>query len=130
MMQPEQTDRLETLVLALIVPLVVVITVLVTLSVTSDFSSRANAPSEVRTSATISIKAFRFSPNPIVVRVGTPITITNDDSTAHTLTATDKTFDTGEIHDDERAQITITTPGRYRYFCRIHRYMTGTIEAR
>lgn len=121
---------LPTVLLALVVPVVALVAVVVTLNVTSDGSSSASAQSGARSGSAIAIRNFQFSPNPIVVTVGKPVTVTNDDGTVHTLTASDKSFDTGNIEGGKSAQLTITKPGRYRYVCEIHNYMTGTIEAR
>ena len=54
----------------------------------------------------------------------------NADGAAHTLTADDGSFDTGNLDGGASATITIDAPGRYAYFCDIHNYMTGVIEAR
>ena len=56
--------------------------------------------------------------------------MSNADSTVHTLTADDKSFDTGNLDGGAKASITIAKPGKYAYHCEIHNYMTGTIEAR
>lgn len=77
----------------------------------------------------ISIKNFMFSPMTLTVSPGAKITVTNEDSATHTLTATgDKAFDTGEV--DPGKTVTFTAPskaGTYSYLCDIHQYMTGTL---
>jgi plastocyanin len=117
--------KLPTLVLALIVPLIAVVAVLITLNATSDDSSAGNA-----SGTAVSIKNFQFSPNPIVVKAGSTLTVTNHDGTAHTFTANDKSFDTGDINGGTKATVKIGAPGKYAYHCNIHNYMTGTIEAK
>ena len=118
--------------LALLVPLVALVTVLVTLNATStarrgiERPRGGRAPSAPRSS----IKNFQYSPNPIVVKAGATITVTNDDGTAHTLTADDESFDTGDLDGGAKGTITVGVPGTYAYHCDIHNYMTGTIEAR
>jgi len=126
------TDRLgtvPTILFALLVPLVALVTVVVTLNVTSDGNSAA-AGGGGSSGTAIAIKNFQFSPNPIVVPVGTAVTVTNDDGTAHTVTADDKKFDTGQLGGGAKGSITIAAPGKYTYHCDIHNYMTGTLEAR
>ncbi len=56
--------------------------------------------------------------------------VTNDDGTAHTVTAADKSFDTGDLDGGATATITLAKAGTYQYFCNIHNYMTGTIEVK
>jgi plastocyanin len=131
-MATDRLGRLPTIALALVVPLVALVSVVVTLSVTDDSSSAASRDGGGSGSSgtAISIKNFQYSPDPITVKVGAKVTVTNDDGTLHTLTANDGQFDTGDLDGGASGTITITEPGTYGYFCDIHNYMTGTIEAR
>jgi plastocyanin len=123
--------RWPTIALAAVVPLVALITVVVTLNVTSDdTSSAAGAAKGATTVNAITIANFQFSPDPLVVAAGTEVKVTNDDGTAHTVTAADKSFDTGDLDGGASATITLAKAGTYKYFCDIHNYMTGTIEVR
>ena len=61
---------------------------------------------------------------------GTEITVTNNDSVAHTVTVDDKSFDTGDLAGGAKGTITIKSPGKYAYHCDIHNYMTGVIEVK
>lgn len=65
-----------------------------------------------------------------MVKAGSTLTVTNDDETVHTLTADDKSFDTGDLDGGAKATVKIGAPGKYAYHCDIHNYMTGTIEAK
>ena len=127
-MTTRRLGRLPTVLLALAVPLVALVTVVITLNATSDNTSTAAA--RTATADAITIANFQFSPDPLVVPAGTPVMVTNTDGTAHTVTASDGAFDTGDLQGGESRPITIATPGTYRYFCNIHNYMTGTIEVR
>ncbi len=122
--------KLPTIVLALVVPVVALMTVLVTLNVTDDGTSAASGGGGGGGGAAVSIKNFQFAPNPLVVQAGAEVTVTNDDGTLHTLTADDKSFDTGDLDGGAKGTITVDAPGTYAYHCDIHNYMTGTIEAR
>jgi plastocyanin len=122
----DRLARLETLVVALLVPLVAALTALVTLSVTSHDT----AASGTRAPNTITIENFRYSPDPITVKAGTTITVTNVDRTLHTLTADGGQFETGDLGSSASATITLPSPGRYTYHCRVHTAMTGTIVVR
>jgi plastocyanin len=72
----------------------------------------------------ISIKDFAFSPDKQTVAAGTSVTVTNNDTTAHTVTADDGSFDTKEIQPGDTA--TITVGASTTYHCEIHDYMHGT----
>lgn len=114
--------------LALIVPVVAAVAVVVTLTTTSDGS--ASGGPGTTAADTIVIQNFAYTPSKLVVAVGTAVKVENADGTAHTVTARDKSFDTGHVEGSGTATITIDKPGTYQYFCDIHNYMTGTIEAR
>ena len=131
-MAHDRLGRLPTILLALIVPLVALVTVLVTLNVTDDSTSSASGGGATKAGAgtAIDIKNFQYSPDPITVKVGAKIVVTNSDGTVHTLTADDKSFDTGDLDGGATKAITIAKAGKYAYHCTIHNYMTGTIEAK
>ncbi|MGH9300489.1 MAG: cupredoxin domain-containing protein [Acidimicrobiales bacterium] len=78
-------------------------------------------------STTIVIKNFKFVPATLTVKVGTKITVHNEDNTTHTLTARNGAFDTGDISGGSTATFTVTKAGTFPYICNIHQYMTGTL---
>ena len=73
------------------------------------------------------IKNFNFVPNPLQAKVGTTVTVTNADGTNHTVTADDKSFDTGVFSTGTRT-IHLTTAGTFKIHCEIHNFMTGVIQ--
>ncbi|WP_327071105.1 cupredoxin domain-containing protein [Kitasatospora sp. NBC_01302] len=76
----------------------------------------------------ITIKDFQFRPADLTVHPGRSITVVNEDSTPHTVTADDKSFDTKAIGGG--ASATFTAPakaGSYPYICSIHQYMHATL---
>jgi plastocyanin len=76
----------------------------------------------------VAIRMFAFSPQRLTVRVGTRVTWTNYDSTAHTATANNNTsFDTGTINPGQSRTVRFTRPGTYPYHCAFHAFMTGTV---
>jgi plastocyanin len=88
-------------------------------------SPTATAPSSP---ATIEIKNFTYMPTPLTVAPGTKITVVNQDRAPHTVTAGDKSFDSGTISGGQRGEVTApSTPGSYAYICTIHPYMKGTL---
>ena len=76
--------------------------------------------------ATIVIAEFSFG-DPLTVPAGTTVTVMNNDTAPHTLTADDGSFDTGEIEVAGTAEITLDEPGTYTFHCNIHTSMTGSI---
>ena len=56
------------------------------------------------------------------------MTVTNNDSTAHTFTADDgKSFDTGDLDPGSSKSVTVAKAGKYPYHCTIHSFMHGTL---
>ena len=79
----------------------------------------------------ITISNFMFMPMSLSVEPGASITVTNKDSTTHTLTATDGKFDTGDLAPNQTKTIKAPmAPGSYHYICNIHQYMMGTITVK
>lgn len=79
-------------------------------------------------SGSVTIEAFDFGA-PIAVGRGASITVTNVDGVAHTLTASDGQFDTGNIGGGASASLTApSASGSYAFLCQIHPSMTGTLS--
>ncbi|GAA1221118.1 MULTISPECIES: cupredoxin family copper-binding protein [Streptomyces] len=90
-------------------------------------SSSESGKGEVK----VTIKGFAFHPATFEVSPGTKITVTNEDSATHTLTADDKSFDTGDLAQGESATFTAPSkPGSYSYICTIHPNMKGILTVR
>ncbi|HVE47566.1 MAG TPA: cupredoxin domain-containing protein [Acidimicrobiales bacterium] len=76
----------------------------------------------------IVIKDFKFEPDKLEAKVGDKITVTNKDSATHTLTAKDKSVDTGNLAEGASGTITVAKAGTIDYVCEIHDFMAGSIE--
>lgn len=68
-----------------------------------------------------------FNPPTINAAVGDTITWTNTDDRTHTVTARDRTFDSGTLDSGARWSFTTTRPGTFAYFCEFHPEMQGTL---
>jgi plastocyanin len=76
----------------------------------------------------VSISNFKFSPGTLTVKSGAKVTVTNNDSTAHTATSDDgSSFDTGDINPGSAKTITLSKAGTVKYHCNIHPFMHGAI---
>lgn len=77
--------------------------------------------------AYIEIKNFTFTP-PKSVKAGSKVEVRNEDSTAHTVTADDGSFDTKDVSASGEASFTApSTPGTYKFHCNIHSSMTSEL---
>ena len=90
-------------------------------------SSSAKAGSSDATANTITIKDFKFTV-PASLKVGATVTVKNDDSTAHTVTANDQSFNTGPIQPGTTKTFTVSKTGAIGFHCGIHNYMTGSLN--
>jgi plastocyanin len=93
--------------------------------------SSAPASSSSAHSDVIMIHNFMFTPMNDTVSPGTTITVTNNDSVTHTLSATGGQFNTGSIGAGQTKRFTAPAhAGSYHYICDIHQYMMGTITVK
>ena len=77
---------------------------------------------------TVLIRDFKFEPANLTATPGAKVTVKNEDGAAHTLTADDRSFDTGNIEGKGQKEITAPSTGRVAFKCEIHQYMTGVIR--
>jgi len=73
--------------------------------------------------------SISFSPLQVTLVIGVNNTVTwvNDDNAAHTVTAKDGSFGSGNIGSGASYTHTFTTPGTYTYYCAYHSWMVGTV---
>ena len=76
-----------------------------------------------------SSNTLNYAPPSITVVIGVNNTVTwvNKDQSIHTVTATDKSFDSGNILPGASYTYTFTKAGTYTYACIYHSWMKGTI---
>jgi plastocyanin len=97
-------------------------------SATANSSDSSSSSGSGQSSTAVKISDFKFTPNPLDVQAGARVTVTNDDSTAHTVTADDgHSFDTGTLGQGSSKTISVTKPGTYPYHCSIHAFMHGKL---
>ena len=75
----------------------------------------------------VSIKDFAFSPAMVTVKVGSAITWTNDDGTAHSVKSGDGSFVSQDLQPGQPFTASFATPGTFAYICGIHTFMTATV---
>ncbi|MRN55041.1 cupredoxin domain-containing protein [Paenibacillus monticola] len=75
----------------------------------------------------VEIVNFNFSPNKIEIHVGDTVKFVNRDSIRHTATATDMSFDSDLLGQDESKTFTFNKEGEINYACKPHPGMKGSI---
>lgn len=78
----------------------------------------------------VTIQGFAFGPASVSVSVGTTVTWTNQDSTQHTVTADDGSFDGGPLANGQTFSQTFSKAGTFTYHCKIHPKMTASVTVK
>ena len=78
----------------------------------------------------VNIEFQAFSPTPLDVLPGETVEWDNISSRAHTVTADDESFDSGDIEAGDRFERTFDAVGAHDYHCRIHPGMVGELDVR
>jgi uncharacterized protein (TIGR02246 family) len=76
----------------------------------------------------IDIRSFAFNPAQIVIPAGVTVTWTNHDAIPHTVTAADRSWDSGTLAPSQSWSHRFEQPGVSPYLCLFHPSMTGTIQ--
>lgn len=70
----------------------------------------------------------RFEPVTLTIHAGDTVRWFNDDAIPHTVSATDGSWDSGNLAPGQAYERRFDVAGSYPYLCRYHPGMTGTIE--
>lgn len=101
---------------------VVVVAALVTSGCGGSADGGAGTKEDGPGAATVVISNFEFAPDTLNVRVGDVVTVENKDTAEHTVTAVDRSFDTGRFASGTKT-FTVTKAGRFEYVCDVHPFM-------
>ena len=71
-----------------------------------------------------------FVPGRIQITAGTTVVWRNEDQLIHTVTANDKSFDSGLLQPGRTYRRTFERPGQYPYYCLPHPFMKGVVVVR
>ncbi len=83
-------------------------------------ASSTQSGSGQSTSQSVELANFAFNPKQVSVPVGTTVVWTNKDNVAHTVTADDKSFDSGNLNPGATFKFTFTKAGTFPYHCQYH----------
>jgi plastocyanin len=92
--------------------------------------TRLDTATAARDTLNASIEDFTFRPARLEIAAGTTITWTNRGQVVHTVTADDRSFDSGNIEPGERRSLTFPRAGTFPYRCTPHPFMRGVIVVR
>ena len=108
-------------------PLVALALVLAACGSSASSAPSAAAPAGSSAGGAVAIIDFAFQPASVSVAKGTTVTWTNTGATAHTVTADDASFDSGNVDVGKTFSTTANTAGTIAYHCTIHPQMKATI---
>ena len=78
----------------------------------------------------VHVKNFAFAPASVTINAGQTVRFVQDDDVAHTVTAADKSFDSGNLDKGQSWTHTFAKAGTYAYVCAYHAMMKGTVIVR
>ncbi|HET8824306.1 MAG TPA: cupredoxin family copper-binding protein [Terriglobales bacterium] len=73
------------------------------------------------------IKDFKYQPSILAVKLGDTIEWKNADIVPHTVTAVDKSFNSGAISPGHSWKFIVRTAGSVNYFCTLHPNMRAKL---
>ena len=88
------------------------------------------APSGTASGTAVEMRQSAFVPSRLEVAAGATVEWTNRDQVAHSVTADDGSWDSGEIAPGGTWRHTFDAPGTYTIHCTPHPFMTGVIVVR
>jgi plastocyanin len=80
----------------------------------------AEAPAAAAATVTVSIKDFKYAPQPVKSKVGDVVAWTNEDSAPHTASLTDGSCSTGQLAGGATGALVFNAAGTYTYQCNVH----------
>ena len=86
-----------------------------------------STPSTAPKSASVTIKDFEFTPATVTITVGGTVKWTNDGPSAHTVSADDGSFDSGDLSQGKTFSHTFQSAGTFAYHCGIHPFMKASV---
>jgi plastocyanin len=85
------------------------------------------ATTTAATASAATIQGFSFQPGVLKAKPGAKVTWTNRDAVAHTVTADNSSFASGNLQPGRSFSFTFTRAGTYAYHCSIHPSMHGSV---
>ncbi|HEV7179695.1 MAG TPA: cupredoxin family copper-binding protein [Candidatus Baltobacteraceae bacterium] len=87
----------------------------------------ALSPARAANQTVVHMKNDAFIPAQVSISAGDTVLFVNDDDDAHTVTATDNSYDSRGLDSHQSWSHPFTKAGTYHYFCELHPFMKGTV---
>jgi plastocyanin len=121
--------RPSSIIPPVLVAVVVAVAALLFSHGSGSSTSAGSSAAPVAGNVTIDISNFMYSPAVVTVKVGSTITVINEDETEHTATSdSEGVFDTGTLTKGQSMRFKVNKVGTFSYHCSFHAFMHGTIK--
>jgi plastocyanin len=90
-------------------------------------SQKSAEPEQGAQNHTVDIVDFLYDPDPLEAHVGDTVTFVNKDAAPHTATASDKSWDSGNLNQGDSWTLKLDKVGTFDYICTYHPDMAGTL---
>ena len=107
------------------VPFLAVCVTLAALSVASQSISAAQ--SQTPPAINVMIDNYAFKAPVVTIPAGATVVFKNLDDDPHTVTSEAGLFDSKGLAQGDTWAHRFVKPGTYKYYCKVHPYMTGTV---
>ncbi len=95
-------------------------------SSTGGSNTGGSAGTQTPGALAVSMGSSSFSPRTATISSGTKVTWTNTDSTSHTVSADNASYNSGTLAPGQSYSLVFTTKGEYNYYCAYHGGPGGT----
>ena len=97
---------------------------------TAATNGGGEAAANVANATKAEMRTMVFGPKRIEIAAGGTVTWTNNDQLVHTITADDRSWDSGPIEPGKTWSHTFTQPGEYAFHCTPHPFMKAVVVVR
>ena len=94
----------------------------------SPKADAAKAPAMVKVADMPPGQSTGYEPAEVAVKAGQVVKWKNEGKEAHTVTAEDGSFDSGDMAPGAEFQFTFSKPGTFSYTCTPHPWAKGTVK--
>jgi plastocyanin len=90
-------------------------------------TAESDPPARAAANGAVTIKDFSFAPATVTISAGDSVTWLNQGPTTHTATASDGSFDSGNLAKGKSYSKTFSSAGTFSYICKPHPFMKGKV---
>jgi plastocyanin len=101
-------------------------TLLIAIALSGGLLGASPAPTALP-AAVVHMADFKFNPQTVTIQAGQSVEWINDDAVFHSATASDASWNSGELDQGRTWTHTFAAAGTYTYYCDDHTFMRATV---